>query len=400
MKAISFGLTLLVLFDTSLAWLYSGTTVATRRSREGLPMALLNDNDSSPSLERTRRQWLANIATVAVGAGCLPTTLPANAAGIVSSTSVCDPTVSVFKRKGRILYLLGTAHISSASAELAGNLVKDIHPSGVFVELDPKRVSGSGILAKKINSDDSESTTTPTSRVIVPNIQRASSQAPQLMASSSTDTTTSGAGETSNVPARSVSKPNPLMKAASAAVGNQIRGMYKKMDAAGFQAGEEFVVAIREGQMIGSDIVLGDRDVEVTLQRLTNALSRTDLKMLLNPDNELEKSLAELVPASAANSSLDLNDSEFREEFSSFVEVMKTKENVKKIMGQLQRLAPALYEALVSERDAYMAAGLNGLDDLETIVAVMGIAHVDGVEQNLKLNGWEAVSPTCAINRL
>jgi pheromone shutdown protein TraB len=92
----------------------------------------------------------------------------------------------------------------------------------------------------------------------------------------------------------------------------------------------------------------------------------------------------------------DLSDEKTREEFSSFVEVMKTKDNVRKIMGQLQRVAPALYEALVSERDAYMAAGLNGLDELETIVAVMGIAHVDGVEQNLILNGWKPALPTCA----
>jgi pheromone shutdown protein TraB len=33
---------------------------------------------------------------------------------------------------------------------------------------------------------------------------------------------------------------------------------------------------------------------------------------------------------------------------------------------------------------------------LETIVAVMGIAHVDGVEQNLILNGWKPALPTCA----
>lgn len=176
--------------------------------------------------------------------------------------------------------------------------------------------------------------------------------------------------------------------------------MYKKLDSAGFQAGEEFVVAIREGQKIGSDIVLGDRDVEVTLGRVAEGLARTDLNALLNPDSELEQSLKELVPsqvASAGNNGEigDLSDEEFRKEFSSFVETMKAKENVRKVMGQLQRIAPALYEALVSERDAYMAAGLNGLDELETIVAVMGVAHVDGVERNLEMNGWKAVAPRC-----
>jgi pheromone shutdown protein TraB len=84
-------------------------------------------------------------------------------------------------------------------------------------------------------------------------------------------------------------------------------------------------------------------------------------------------------------------------EFSDFVEVMKSKENVRKIMGELQRLAPAIYEALVGERDAYMAAGLNGLNEIETIVAVVGIAHVDGIERNLKMNGWQPANLRCPV---
>jgi pheromone shutdown protein TraB len=337
---------------------------------------------------------MISIASAAVGAGCIPL-LPANGANLVTSTAVCDPTVSVWKRNGRFIYLLGTAHISADSARLAGTLVQSVHPNGVFVELDPKRVSGSGILAKKVNGVDGEEEG-PTSRVIVPNIQRVVSIPPpsssQLLASA--DGTQPPV--TTKAPPADY-KPNPIMRAASVALGNSLKGMYKKMDSAGFQSGEEFVVAIREGQNIGSAIVLGDRDVEVTLGRLTDALARTDLKALMNPDSELEQSLKELVPNQmSSNGGGDLNDEQFREEFSSFVEVMKAKDNVKKIMSELQRVAPALYEALVSERDAYMAAGLNGLDELETIVAVMGIAHVDGVEQNLKLNGWQSVTPICA----
>ena len=108
--------------------------------------------------------------------------------------------------------------------------------------------------------------------------------------------------------------------------------------------------------------------------------------------------MKELVPSQMVQSGTtgDLSSEEFREEFSNFVEVMKAKDNVKKIMGQLQKAAPALYQALVSERDAYMAAGLNGLNEFEAIVAVMGIAHIDGVEQNLRENGWQAVQPSCS----
>jgi pheromone shutdown protein TraB len=35
---------------------------------------------------------------------------------------------------------------------------------------------------------------------------------------------------------------------------------------------------------------------------------------------------------------------------------------------------------LVGERNAYMADGLNRLEPFNTIVAVVGLAHVDGIE--------------------
>jgi TraB/PrgY/gumN family len=343
---------------------------------------------------------------------------------VVASPSVCDTSVSVWQNpEGRIVYLLGTAHVSKISAALAGQLVRDTTPDGVFVELDPKRLKpGVGILASKVSTSTSSSDSgaesddikqpKKQSRVIVPQIQLVSSS------SSAVAIGNTGGGEmTYTPPTATMTTPdtspansprsngggggNPIMKAASTAVGNGIKGMYKQLDSAGFESGEEFVVAINEAKKLGSDIVLGDRDVEVTLRRLTEGLAKTDIKALLNPDSELEKSLQALVPSKmvtkntlpGANSVDD--DEQFREDFSSFVETMKSKENVRMIMSQLKRLAPFLYEALVSERDAYMAAGLNGLNELTTIVAVVGIAHVDGIEANLSMNGWKQASPSC-----
>ena len=382
-----------------------------------------DDADSSIATSSTssRRQWFQNVlatTTATATAGtflCASSSSPAvaNAADIPTNIkSICDPTVSIWKKDSRVVYLLGTAHISEASAELAGTLVRDIHPKGVFVELDPKRVRGSGILAQKVNIDGEASTEeeVPKSRIIVPQITVASSSSAGSDSPFSSSLTTASPSLSSESPLSAsatatattvpTKKPGPLMRVASAAVGNGIRGMYKKLDSTGFKAGEEFTVAIREAQTMGADIVLGDRDVEITLNRLAEGLSKTDLNMLLNPDSEMEQNLKALFPSDNPTSEKltsgngDLNDEEFRKEFTSFVEVIKTKENVRKIMAQLQKSAPALYEALVSERDAYMAAGLNGLDELETIVAVMGIAHVDGVECNLKMNGWNNVTPT------
>jgi pheromone shutdown protein TraB len=186
--------------------------------------------------------------------------------------------------------------------------------------------------------------------------------------------------------------------AGSAAVGGAIQGMYNNLNKSGFNAGEEFVIAIQEGQRVGATIILGDRDVEVTLQRLTQALAKTDLKTLLQPNSELEQTMASILPSSQPLPSSD--NVNFKEEMTAYVETMKAKENVRQIMSQLRRAAPELYEALVAERDAYMANGLDKLSIYPTIVAVMGIAHVDGVEAILKSRGWVSVPLSCPTRKM
>jgi len=325
----------------------------------------------------------------------------------VTSKAVCDPTVSVWKKNGRIIYLLGTAHISSSSAALAGQLVRDTLPKGVFVELDPKRVSGSGILSQKFN-DESDGNFTRQSKVIVPKISAVEGDGGLVLVSSSLSSSEDN-GSSTTKPAKQSKDNNPIMKVAAAAVGNSIKGLYKRLDSAGFESGEEFVTAVKEGRKISADIILGDRDVELTLRRVTEGLVKTDLKAFLSSDSELERTLEGMaLPMNSEvgaklNGSSDvgkeLTDEQFREELTSFVETMKTKDNVRTVMGQLKRVAPFLYEALVSERDTYMATGLNGLNELESIVAVVGIAHADGIENSLQMNGWEANNLSCTKYR-
>mmetsp|Transcript_4266 Transcript_4266/g.8352 ORF Transcript_4266/g.8352 Transcript_4266/m.8352 type:complete len:198 (+) Transcript_4266:2-595(+) len=196
-----------------------------------------------------------------------------------------------------------------------------------------------------------------------------------------------------------------MLQAGAKLVGESIKTMYSKLDSEGFKAGEEFVLAIREGLAVNAAIVLGDRDVEVTLRRLTEALSKTDLKKLFSSDSDLEQSLNSLMPG-GGKGSYALSDSRSgdgskeavsKEQFKEFVETVKARENVRLVMSQLKATAPELYDAMVGERDAYMARGLATLDQFSTMVAVMGIAHVDGVESNLKERGWVPVSVPCQL---
>ena len=151
---------------------------------------------------------------------------------------------------------------------------------------------------------------------------------------------------------------------------------------------------MKEGLNINAKIILGDRDVEVTLRRLTEALSKTDLKKLLAADSELEANMKQLMPQELNNKDIQNGDMS-TEQLKYFVETVKAKDNVRLLMDNLKSVAPEVYQAMVAERDLFMANGLDGLDQFESIVAVMGIAHVDGVETELKRRGWVETKSSC-----
>jgi len=379
----------------------------------------------------TRRQWatksvisastLALLAKPKTARAITDTTAlaPASVSGVAVSLSVCDPSVSTFRNpaNNRIVHILGTAHISSASADVAGQLVREIKPSAVFVELDAKRVgraipkpaddnmnddvnSNNNATENNDTRDASPSTTATAAPVSVSKsksmpISSGLSEAVQTMSQQD------AAPQTTTIAPKIKSSPfsfdvkEKVLNKASQAVGNGIKGLYKKLESDGFSAGEEFVVAVREGLNVGSKIILGDQDVEVTLRRLTEALSKTDLKKLFAADAEMEQNMKQFLPnngKSMEGSGSDMT----KEEFSYFVETIKAKENVKMLMANLKSVAPEVYQAMVGERDLYMANGLDRLNQFDSIVAVMGIAHVDGVEGILQERGWQEVKySTC-----
>jgi hypothetical protein len=323
---------------------------------------------------------------------------------IILSNTLCDPAVSTWVKNDRTIHILGTAHISSSSAELAGKMVREIKPNVVFVELDAKRVSRAGIGGSSSNTNAvsaSESSSSVTAITAGTETTAAPTSTSSVISTPSIDT-----------PKRNMQISNPLVNVGSKYVGNAVKGMYGKLESEGFKAGDEFVMSVREGLAIGSTIVLGDRDVEVTLKRLTQALTKTDLRKLLSSDSEVEKSMEGLLPqqmkdqmkqpSSSDSVTMGVDDATFN----SFVETMKAKENVKKIMGALKDTAPEIYEAMVAERDVYMARGLDELGmnvkngSVETTVAVMGMAHVDGVETYLATNGWKDMSYPCPVTNI
>ena len=386
--------------------------------RRRLSSAIFADNNNEQCADlplqpiSSRRRWLTDVVmgvttTSVLAAAAVPS--PALAAKVATPTAaICDSTVSVWERNGRIIYLLGTAHISDISAQLAGQLVRDTHPDAVFVELDLKRVAGTGTMAKRMEAsaqanslsitstgDDGESKPT---RVLISPVGRATAT-PSLPAASaggaeSTSATIATTGPPLAPAPEKQSRGGFLQGLGAAAVGKGIKSLYRKLGDEGFNPGEEFVAAIREGQKQGAAVVLGDQDVDVTLRRMSQAFQQTDLKRLLSSDSTLEQSMRQMAPGGGTTPPLD---GSMKSELTAYVETIKTKENVKQIMDIMKQEAPAIYQVMVTERDVYMAAGLNTLDEFAIITAVMGLAHIDGVESNLRKEGWRAVPLRCPV---
>ncbi|KAL9186234.1 hypothetical protein ACHAXT_005472 [Thalassiosira profunda] len=360
-------------------------------------------------------------------------TAPSKASAIVSQT-LCDPSVSTWTRRYddgslRTVHLLGTAHISASSAELAGKMVRDLRPDVVFVELDAKRVARAipgGIKGAGGGSADANAANSSGAGESRSTLALGNDGAPDR-----TESTSVAKGSITSTPSQASEslKSNPfdveskLVNAGSKVVGDSVKGMYGKLESEGFKAGDEFARSVREGLMVGSTIVLGDQDVEVTLRRLTRALTKTDLRKLLGADSEINASMEELLPedmkaalkspksgggiSSANGNTMSVSEgvSIDKAEFQTFVETMKAKDNVKKIMQVLKSSAPEIYEAMVGERDRYMARGLDELGDtlsgkaVAETVAVCGMAHVDGIETYLADRGWKELSYPCPVVR-
>jgi pheromone shutdown protein TraB len=109
------------------------------------------------------------------------------------------------------------------------------------------------------------------------------------------------------------------------------------------------------------------------VRRLRDALG----EVLLAPQGTYGSGAA---PPAALVEATSGNPSEFtKETVSSAMAVLKQRDNVRALSQYLKSELPPLYTALIAERDAYMARSLLESDG-QKLVAVVGLAHVDGIE--------------------
>jgi pheromone shutdown-related protein TraB len=134
----------------------------------------------------------------------------------------------------------------------------------------------------------------------------------------------------------------------------------------GISPGSDMCAAILSAQEVGARIALIDRDIAVTLNHVLRVPLREVLALSSSKEEDLE-----------VVSKISLNK----------IEDILEKDNLGVIIRGFKKKHPALFSALVDERDRYMADMLekiSGENPEKNVVAVVGAGHMAGLTEYLE----------------
>ncbi|KAH8957514.1 hypothetical protein BDL97_07G095800 [Sphagnum fallax] len=226
-------------------------------------------------------------------------------------------------RNGAQLYLVGTAHVSEKSAEEVREVIHQVKPDTVAVELCAER-------AKKMLSGEST---------------KAKSFFQQLL-------------DMLHMPGGLDQK----------LISFWLKSMYELIRSTGVEPGKEFRVAMEEAQRLNANVLYVDQDVQVTMKRLRDVITLRDIIKIImtnsNPNIEQYPTI--------------LKDWE-KNDFQGSVERLKTRETVRQLISWMEAAFPDVVKVMVHERDALMVKRLRACEG--KVVGVVGMAHMDGIER-------------------
>jgi pheromone shutdown protein TraB len=133
----------------------------------------------------------------------------------------------------------------------------------------------------------------------------------------------------------------------------------------GSNVGEEMLAAIEEGRRIGAKIALVDRPIHVTMQAIAR-VPLDEIYRLMGAVPDAQKDLHE-------GNGTDI------------LGMLKEEGAIENLMKDFNSEYPNLADALVHQRDLYVAKALRSImkDVQGRIVAVLGAGHIDGVRKAL-----------------
>lgn len=220
-----------------------------------------------------------------------------------------------------MLEIIPTAHISSESVENVRKVIYENRPEIVAIELDPGRFQA--LMDKKNGIEHKE-------EFDLKKMLKGSNLVVTLVSS--------------------------FLASSQKRMGEEV----------GVDPGSEMMEAFMIANEVNADVALIDRNIQVTLKRTINGMS---LREKITFSWELLKSF--------------ILGEDMEEDLKDEVEILKQEDTIKEVMDAFKEASPGGYNALVHERDAYMAYNLKSLEEYN-VVAVVGAGHKEGITTYLE----------------
>lgn len=157
------------------------------------------------------------------------------------------------------------------------------------------------------------------------------------------------------------------------ATGNVVQDLFQQIallekrlgNVTGSDVGAEMLAAIEEGRKLGAKIALVDRPIQATMQAIMSV-----------PLDEVYR-MVNMIPGATD----EIQDGAAED----LMTTLKEEGAVDEVMEQFRSEFPHLSNALINERDRYVASALcTILNDVKgKIVAVLGAGHIEGVRKAL-----------------
>lgn len=210
--------------------------------------------------------------------------------------------------------LIGTAHVSKQSAELVKEVIEAEKPDAVCVELDQQRFQSITEGSKWKETD-----------------------------------------------IFSVIKEK---KASLLLINLAISSFQKRMaNQLGIQAGQEMIQGIESAKEIGAELVLADRNIQITFSRIWNQVGIWGKAQLLT----------QVIASIFSNETISEEE----------LEKMKSQDMINTVLNEFTETFPRLKVPLIDERDQYLSQKIKEAPG-KKIVAVLGAAHVPGIKEEIK----------------
>ncbi|GAA5416069.1 hypothetical protein Pryu01_01101 [Paraliobacillus ryukyuensis] len=227
---------------------------------------------------------------------------------------MAEENITRIMQEGKEFILIGTAHVSKDSAEQVKQVIEQENPDAVCIELDKQRYA-SIMDGQKWKDMD------------IFNVIKEKKASLLLM---------------------------------NLAISSFQKRMAKQF---GIEAGQEMIQGIASAKETGAQLVLADRNIQITFARIWGGVGFKGKMMLL----------AQVFSGIFTKETITEED----------LEKMKSQDSIETILNEFSQSFPRLKTPLIDERDQYLAQKIKTAPG-QKVVAVLGAAHVPGITKEIK----------------